>query len=136
MSSMKDHYHDEITNNHDQSEAWQTGYESAKQGETLLDNPYADVVWGHDEWVKGFKEFLLNNPVARKIEFFTHENGMAVWAGAGRVLANADIVDCALDFGTDDYEDIYEAISEEISEGETEGSFSNEFEAKYTWEVK
>ena len=75
-------------------------------------------------------------PVARKIEFFTHENGMAVWAGKGRVLQNNDIVDCALDFGTDDWEDIYEAISEEISEGETDGKFANKYEIKYTWEVK
>jgi len=70
------------------------------------------------------------------IEFFTHENGMAVWAGAGRVMANNDIVDCPLDFGTDNYEEIYETISKEISEGETEGSFSNEYEVKYSWEVK
>ena len=70
------------------------------------------------------------------IEFFTHENGMAVWAGAGRVLEDKSIVDCPLDFGTDNYEEIYEAISEEISEGETEGRFSNKYEVKYIWEVK
>ena len=70
------------------------------------------------------------------IEFFTHENGMAVWAGVGRVLEDNSIVDCPLDFGTDNYEEIYEAISEEISEGEIEGSFSNEYEVKYIWEVK
>lgn len=81
------------------------------------------------------KTELIYEPFG-KIEFFTHQNGMAVWAGEGRVLANKDIVDCALDFGTDDYEDIYEAISEEISEGETEGTFSNEYEVKYSWEVK
>jgi len=81
------------------------------------------------------KTELIYKPFG-KIEFFTHENGMAVWAGAGRLLENKSIVDCALDFGTDDFEDIYEAISEEIVEGETAGSFSNEFEAKFTWEVK
>lgn len=120
----------------EKSEAWQTGYEAAKQGEKLSDNPYEKTLWTHDEWISGYKEFLLNNPVARKIEFFTHENGMAVWAGEGRVLQNNDIVDCALDFGTDDWEDIYEAISEEISEGETDGEFANKYEIKYTWEVK
>jgi hypothetical protein len=70
-----------------------------------------------------------------KIKFFRHQNGMVVWAGTGRVLKNKDIVDCALDFGVDDYEEIYEAISEEISEGETEGSFSTKYEVKYNWEL-
>ena len=60
MSSMKDHYHDEIINYHDKSDAWHTGYESAKQGEKLSDNPYADVVWGQDQWIEGYKEFTNN----------------------------------------------------------------------------
>jgi hypothetical protein len=41
----------------EKSEAWHTGYEAAKQGEKLSDNPYADVVWGHDQWVEGYEEF-------------------------------------------------------------------------------
>ena len=72
----------------------------------------------------------------RKISFFQNENGMAIWAGEGRVLANTSIVDCPLDFGTDNFDDIYEAISEQIAEGETEGSFSNEYEKEYTWEIE
>ena len=70
-----------------------------------------------------------------KIEFFSLENGMAVWAGEGRVLGNKDIVDCPLDFGTDDWENIYDEISDLISSGETEGTFSNEYEVKYCWEL-
>jgi len=47
----------EETSNHNKSEAWQTGYESAKQGENLSDNPYEKTLWTHDEWISGYKEF-------------------------------------------------------------------------------
>lgn len=61
MSSMKDHYHDEISNNHDQSEAWQTGYEAAKHGESLIDNPYEKTLWTHDQWYLGFRDYTITN---------------------------------------------------------------------------
>lgn len=72
----------------------------------------------------------------RTINFYSQENGMSVWAGEGKVLENTQIIDCPLDFRTDDFDSIYDAISEEISKGETNGSFSNQYEDKYSWEVK
>lgn len=39
------------------SEAWHTGFEAAKQGEKITNNPYAKGVFGHDEWIAGFQEF-------------------------------------------------------------------------------
>ena len=117
----------------EKSESFHTGFEAAKQKDT--DNPYQKGTYTYYQWEDGFAAAGGVRPVTRKIEFFTNENGMAVWAGAGRVLENKSIVDCPLDFGTDNHEEIYEAISEEISKGETEGSFSNEYEVKYDWEI-
>lgn len=117
----------------EKSESFHTGFEAAKQKDT--DNPYQKGTYTHHQWENGFAAAGGLRPVTKKIEFFTCENGMAVWAGSGRLLKNNDIVDCTLDFGTDNYEEIYEAISEEISEGETEGSFSNGYEVKYDWEI-
>jgi hypothetical protein len=190
---MKDHYHDEITNNHDQSEAWQTGYEAAKQGENLSNNPYSKNLWTHDEWVAGYKEFkgtykttkdglrvydldpqagelwAVAGPAGYKVSdidpdklpkgfrwvtneewselenikvknrtiiFYTNENGLKVIAAEGVVKMNNHIIDCSLNFGSENHEEIYEELANLIINGETEGSFSNEFEAKYTWEVK
>ena len=71
-----------------------------------------------------------------KITFYSVENGMSVWAGEGSVMENNQIVDCPLDFRTDDFDSIYESISNDISKGRTDGSFSNEFEDKYSWTLE
>ena len=39
------------------SDYYHTGYEAAKQGEKISDNPYAKELWGHDQWNLGFKAF-------------------------------------------------------------------------------
>lgn len=36
------------------SDAYNTGYEAAAQGELRSENPYADVTWERDEWFSGF----------------------------------------------------------------------------------
>lgn len=117
----------------EKSEAFHTGFEAAKQKDT--NNPYLKGSYTYHQWEDGFSAGGGTRPVIRKIEFYTHENGVAVWAGEGVVLENNEIKDCPLDFGTDNFDEIYEAISEEISEGEAEGDFSNEYEVKYSWEV-
>lgn len=40
------------------SDYYHTGYEAAKQGEKLSDNPYAKELWGHNQWSLGFKAFF------------------------------------------------------------------------------
>lgn len=42
---------------HNKSESFHTGFEAAKQGEKITNNPYAKGVFGHDEWIAGFQEF-------------------------------------------------------------------------------
>lgn len=49
----------------EKSEAWQTGYEAAKQGESLIDNPYEKTMWTHDQWYLGFREYTITNQEAK-----------------------------------------------------------------------
>jgi ribosome modulation factor len=36
------------------SDAYNTGYEAAKQGESRSDNPYAAGTWDSDNWLAGY----------------------------------------------------------------------------------
>jgi hypothetical protein len=38
------------------SEAYNTGYEAAKQGESLADNPYLKGTYDADQWAAGFAD--------------------------------------------------------------------------------
>lgn len=45
----------------EKSDAWHTGYEAAKQGEKISNNPYPKELFGHKEWTKGFEALEESN---------------------------------------------------------------------------